>query len=77
MSRKKNVEFFFDEFIQQIAGVSVSESNGDVQIASLKVKISDYESKMSHMKYIIEEKDNEIKNLKDVGLFFVFLLNYF
>jgi len=47
-------------------GVSVSESNGDVQIASLKVKISDYESKMSHMKYIIEEKDNEIKNLKDM-----------
>ena len=37
-----------------------------MQIASLKVKISDYESKISHMKYLADEKDSEIKKLKDV-----------
>jgi len=50
----------------QCRGVPVSEGNDDVQIASLKVKISDYESKISHMKYLADEKDSEIKKLKDM-----------
>merc|ERR1712183_17278 len=50
----------------QCRGVPVSEGNDDVQIASLKVKISDYESKISHMKYMGDEKDSEIKKLKDL-----------
>lgn len=40
-------------------------SNGSIQLTSLKIEISDLESRMSHMRFLLDEKDSEIIKLKE------------
>ena len=40
-------------------------------IASLKIELSECESRVSHLKFLIEEKDGEILRLKEVRISYI------